>query len=173
MKTDLTPYQIIGQGVFYCFLIVLLSQLTTKPTIIVNQADETTLKLVIRHSGKILGKCEPLSKLKQDNLPTNMQRLVNCPREKSAMDVELKLNNKIVYKETIIPSGIHNDGVLAEYISFTLKSGKINLEAKATTTTQEGEFIDNYKGEIMFTSDKIVILHLDDSGFDIEGQHPS
>ncbi len=88
------------------------------------------------------------------------------------MLVELMVDGELSFESAIIPSGLHDDGVLAEYQVFTLKTGSRHIHATATTETYEGEFVEQYDAEVDFSSDHIVILQLDDSGFRIRGDAP-
>lgn len=171
MNQRLGRTQIIGQVIFYAIIMAVLGYFSSSPEITLQNNNDTSLKLIIRHSGRIEGKCEPLSKLEQDKLPTNMQRLVNCPRQKSPLKVIISVDDEMIYNATIKPSGIHDDGVLADYSVFTLKAGTRHIVASAITNTHEGEFVDRYNAKIDVNPNHIVVLQLDDNGFNLNGNN--
>jgi len=169
----LTLSQLLGQVVFYGVLIGITGYLSVYPETTVHKAGETDLKLVIRQSGRVIGKCEVLTSEQLKKLPPNMQRPMNCPREKSAVKLKLLIDNEIKHQATISPSGIHSDGNLARYEVFTLEAGTRHVYATATSETHEGEFVEVFDEEVVFNEDKIVVLQLDDQGFKIKGQLPT
>ena len=165
----LTPVKVVGQIIFFALLMWLVGYLSIFPKISVHDEQETELRLVVRHSGRVIGECTAVSEKELQNLPANMQRLVNCPREKSPMLVELVVDHELSFESLVTPSGLHNDGVLAEFKVFTLKTGTRHIHATATSNTHEGEIVEYYEGEVEFSADRVVVLQLDDSGFWIKG----
>ena len=84
------------------------------------------------------------------------------------MLVELSVNDEVLHRNTIQPSGLHNDGVLALFRKFTLDTGDINLRLKISTNP-EGDKIDNpvevFQQSFNLESSSILIVEYTDSGF--------
>jgi hypothetical protein len=134
------------------------------PVYRIHDDGETELKLVVRHSGTLLEACRTLSTSELDQLAPNMRKPTSCPREKSPMTIELTINELPPYVATIVPSGLHNDGVLALYKSFNLKHGPVRIRLRSKEDSHQQAFAPRFDQVIEADHSSIVVLELDDAG---------
>ncbi len=120
--------QYLGQAVFYALFFVPLAYITHTPTHQALEPDMAVLKVAVRHAGKIVGQCTPLTGEQYDNLPANMKRPELCPRERSPLQLQLLLDGETVYRATIKASGLHRDGVSSMYQRFVVPAGQYHLQ---------------------------------------------
>jgi hypothetical protein len=120
--------QYIAQAVLYALFFVPLVYLTHAPAHQHQQADMAVLKVAVRHAGKIVGECTALSGEEYAKLAANMKRPEVCPRERSPLQLELRLDGKTLYRDTILASGMHSDGVSSMYKRFVVPSGSYRLQ---------------------------------------------
>ena len=118
----------VAQALLYALFFVPLAYLTQQPTHRHMDDELAVLKIAVRHAGKIIGECVPVDGAANGHRPTNMQRPEICPRERSPLALELKLDGETLYRETVQASGLHNDGVSSMYRRFTVPAGKHQLE---------------------------------------------
>lgn len=123
---DLRRY--LGQVLLYAAFFVPLVYITHLPTFTHLEEDMAVLKIAVRHAGKIIGECKPLSGAEYDKLPSNMKRPEICPRERSPLQLELLLDGESLYRATVSPSGLHNDGVSSMYQRFEVPAGAHHLQ---------------------------------------------
>ena len=80
------------------------------------------------------------------------------------MTVELTINELPPYVVTIVPSGLHNDGVLALYKSFDLKTGPVRIRLRSKEDSHQQVLAPRFDKVIEADRTSIVVLELDDSG---------
>ncbi|MEX0941497.1 MAG: hypothetical protein WD002_03025 [Pseudomonadales bacterium] len=139
------------------------------PPITMLEPGATELKLTIRYSGKRLGECRQMEAPELERLPPNMRQNLVCPREKSPLLAELRVNGELRYQDTIAPSGLHNDGVLAAYEQLAVPVGKVHVSLRIKDDERLEEFTHEYEDDLLLTADRSVRLHFADSGFTVTG----
>jgi hypothetical protein len=117
----------LGQVLLYGLFFVPLVYITNSPPYSHQQADMATLKVAVRHAGKVVGECTRLSSEQYANLPANMKRPEVCPRERSSLRLQLQLDDDTLYAETVPASGLHSDGVSSIYLRFSVPAGQHRL----------------------------------------------
>lgn len=123
---DLKRY--LGQAVLYGLFFVPLVFITHLPQHRHLDEGMAVLKVAVRHAGEIIGECTPIAGAEYDKLPSNMKRPEICPRERSPLRLELKLDGETLYRATVPASGLHNDGVSSMYQRFTVPAGQHHLQ---------------------------------------------
>jgi hypothetical protein len=122
------PIRLLLQAFVLATLTGAVGFLADSPPLVVVGEGQTTLKLMARHSGKVIGECRVLSGDDLAAKAPNMRQATVCPREKSSMAIRLVVNGQTLVAEEIAPSGLHNDGVLAFYQSFNVPVGETDIE---------------------------------------------
>lgn len=117
-----------AQAILYAAFFLPIVYLTQQPSLRTLEPDQAVLKLAIRHAGQVIGECVPVTGTENANLPRNMKAPEICPRERSPLLLELKVDDRILYRESVSPSGLHNDGVSSMYRRFTLPAGRHRIE---------------------------------------------
>ena len=120
--------QVLAQALFYAIFFVPLIYFTSAPSYKTLAADTAVLKVAIRHAGKIIGECTSLSSDEFARLAPNMKRPESCPRERSPLQLELRLDGRALYRATVPPSGLHNDGMSSMYQRFEVPAGSHHLQ---------------------------------------------
>ncbi|WP_162846112.1 hypothetical protein [Seongchinamella sediminis] len=123
---DLRHYA--AQALLYAAFFLPIVYLTQQPSYRSLGPDQAVFKLAIRHAGKVIGECVPVSGADNANLPRNMKAPEICPRERSPLLLELRVDDRTLYRESVPPSGLHNDGVSSMYRRFTLPTGTHRIE---------------------------------------------
>lgn len=131
--------------------------------------DMTEMQLVIRYSGKLLGECQAMSSAEIDELAPNMRRTTICPREKSPLYAELQIDDEVRFRDTIAPSGLHNDGVLAAYEKLAVPAGTSTIRLRVRDDTRHEGFTHTFEQEVRLTTDNVVTIHFDDRGIRLTG----
>lgn len=120
----------IGQACCYAAFILAIGYFSAAPTIIQTPADQATLKISIRHAGKLVGDCRALTKEELQRLPPNMRQTEICPRERSPVRLEIDMDNEPLYRRVAPPSGLHRDGISTFYARFSVPSGWHQFDAR-------------------------------------------
>lgn len=124
-KARLIIYQILA----YTFFMGFIAYLSSSPEWAHTQPDEATIKVSIRHSGKIVGECRDLTVAEIKNLSPNMKVPQECPRERSPVLLSIEMDDKLLYESNARPSGLQKDGVSTFYARFDIPSGNHFIKA--------------------------------------------
>ena len=144
---------------------LLFGFLTDTPKYEVLKPEETEFKLVIRHSGLLLGECRVMSQEELANTPPNMRRPTECPRQKAPLKVELRIDDQLQFEQTVVPSGIHDDGVVAMFDKIRINGGEHQFQLDVKHQMNDGEQSDSLVGTLEVDPGKVVIAEYTDSGF--------
>lgn len=139
--------------------------LTDNPKYKVLDQDETEFKLVIRHSGLLLGECRVMSQEEIANTPPNMRRPTECPRQKAPLKVELEIDDQLYFEQTVIPSGIQDDGIVAMFEKMNINGGPHQFQLKVKHQMNDGEKSEMLTRTLDVDTGSIVIAEYTDSGF--------
>jgi hypothetical protein len=154
----LSAPKIIAQVGFYLIVGLFIGWISHFPTYEYSDGKQAELKLVVRHSGHLIGECRALSQKEMEKLPANMRTTQICPREKAPLTVTLTVNGDEFYQQTIKPSGIHNDGVIAQYEIFSIPARMLAVRFAIEDGPVYEQSIDAHPGDVL-------LLQYDDSGF--------
>ena len=127
MDEKISIKRVFGQLLFYILLMVFIGYFAEVPEFEYSPQTHGDLKVIIRHSGKLLGECIEPDPEEQKKLALNMRAPMICPRERSPVYVRLSLDDKLVLDKSVLPAGLHNDGISAEYRNFPIQAGKVRV----------------------------------------------
>jgi hypothetical protein len=147
---------------FYACVGIFIGYFSVAPGYQYADGQSSVLKLVVRHSGFLLGECRVVSQQELMELPPNMRKPQDCPRGKAPMSVSLLVENEVFYDGIIKPSGIHSDGVLALYQQFNIPPGHVSVRLAIESGKQDPQL---FKREIDVRPSDVLLLEYHDSGF--------
>jgi hypothetical protein len=156
--------RITAQIGFYACVGILIGYYTGAPAYQYADGQSSVLKLVVRHSGVLLGECRLMNEQELKKLPPNMRIPEVCPRGKAPMSVSLLVDDRVFYDGIIKPSGIHSDGVVALYRQFKMPPG----QASVRLAIESGEkILQVFEREIRVQASDVLLLEYHDSGFSL------
>jgi hypothetical protein len=122
----------LAQALLYALFFVPLVYFSHLPTHRHMDDDMAVLKVAIRHPGEIIGECTSVVAGKGHGMrPAAMQQVTEiCPRERSPLRLELILDGKTLYRETVPATGLHRDGISSMYQRFTVPAGSHHLQMR-------------------------------------------
>jgi hypothetical protein len=150
--------QYLGQGVCYCAFMLLLGYFTDSPKYTHLESDQATIKLGIRHPGKIIGECTPLTEAEIDALAANMKVVESCPRERSPLRIEVALDDEVIYRDEIPPSGLHRDGIATMYQRFSVPAGEHRLQVKMNDDVAVENYNYNYDKQLVLEPAQVMVI---------------
>ncbi|WP_435627147.1 hypothetical protein [Candidatus Ferrigenium straubiae] len=126
------PMQYIGQGIFYALFMGVIGYFSTFPTYTHLPPDETLIKLSFRHAGQHVGECRERSAEELAKLPEYQRKggTKVCPRGRSDVVVELEMDGKRLYHETLRPTGMAHSSNANIYRRIPVKAGVHTLTAR-------------------------------------------
>jgi hypothetical protein len=154
--------RVTAQIGFYACVGIFIGYLSVAPGYQYTDGQSSVLKLVVRHSGFLLGECRVVSQEELMKLAPNMRKPQDCPRGKAPMSVSLLVENEVFYDGIIKPSGIHSDGVLALYQQFNIPPGQVSVRLAIESGKQDLQL---FERELAVRPADVLLLEYHDSGF--------
>jgi ferredoxin/coenzyme F420-reducing hydrogenase delta subunit len=108
----------------YGLLALVTGWLSNSPPYQLLNPGQAMIALSFSHAGQRLHECHTLTQDELDKLPPNMRALTDCPRERHPVQVELRVDGEVVYQDSLLPSGLWDDGESSIYQRVTVSAGK-------------------------------------------------
>jgi len=124
------PLRFVLQGVCAAAVVTAIGVLATRPAYSYLAPGEALVKLSFSHAGQPLKPCRRYTPDELAKLPFNQRRPTTCERGRWPVRVELDLDGRRIYHDTIEPAGLWNDGPSAVYAKFVVPAGRHRLSAR-------------------------------------------
>lgn len=118
------------QAALYAAFAGAVGALATSPAWELRGPDEAVLKLSVAHAGRTLAPCRERSREELARLAPNMRVALDCPRERSPLEIELALDGRVLYHDVVPPTGLARDGMSSVYRRFRVPAGRYLLRAR-------------------------------------------
>ncbi len=119
--------KIFGQLVAYGLFVAVVGIFSVWPGYRLLDEREGIVSLTFSHAAQRVEACRRLSQEELNALPPNMRKPDECPRERHEIYVEMHLDERLVYSETALPSGLWKDGKANIYRRVTVDAGEYTL----------------------------------------------
>ena len=113
----------VAAGLFIAFI----ARFSNWPNTNLRASDQAVISLTFSQAGELLQECRQLTQEELDKLPANMRKTEECQRERKAVEVVFKLDDKIIYEENLPPTGIWSDGAVTVYQRIKVPMGQHRL----------------------------------------------
>lgn len=120
----------VGQAALYGAFVGFIGYFSTSPAHTLRGDGEAVLKLSVSHAGRIRQPCRERSPEELARLAPNMRAALDCPRERSPVEIVLALDGRVLYRGAEPPAGLARDGVSSVYRRFVVPSGSYRLSAR-------------------------------------------
>ncbi len=86
--------------------------------------DEAIVSVAFSHAAERIGECRRLTQEELNELPPNMRRPDQCPRERHALRLQLLSDGEMLYSGLLPPSGLWDDGKASVYKRIRINAGR-------------------------------------------------
>lgn len=124
------PLRYALQGLFYAAFAVFLGYFSTAPVYRQLADNEAVLKLSFSHSGQLKFACRERSAEELAKTAIHMRSKLDCPRERSAVRVELDMDGQALYRVVTPPLGLQKDGAATVYRRLAIPAGVHQFSAR-------------------------------------------
>lgn len=149
------------QAFNYAIFMGFIGYFSTSPSIRLIEANEAMITIAFAHAGQLREPCRTLSQEELMKLPPNMRKLDDCPRERSPVIIEAKLDGKTIYSKTMQPPGIFNDGGVDVFYNSKIPAGKHRFEIKMDDSVREQGFNRHFEQDIDINPQQIMLVSFD------------
>ncbi len=154
--------QIAGQLTAYSIMIVMIGYFSASPAYVRLAPDQAVIKLSFSHSGKPMGACRERSDEELAKLAPNMRERIVCPRERYSVSIELMLDGKLMYRDTLPPSGLRRDSASSVYKRFTVKAGRHFLKVRLGDRSPENGYTSTFEQVVELRPSQVVVIDFDE-----------
>jgi len=151
--------QILGQIVLYAMFIAFIGYFSTSPAYTFLPKDMALIKLTFSHAGKRIEPCRVRSAEELEKMPRHLRKKKDCPRERSSVEVVMKLNGEMIYSATVSPSGLSHDLASPIYERIRLPVGEHRLQLSMRDDIHSKDY--NYVLDQLITVRPAQILVID------------
>lgn len=132
--------RIAQQALAYTAFAAVILVFSSGPDYRLLAAGEAVVSLTFSHAGKRVGECRSLSQQELNELPPNMRKPNECPRERHPVFVQLLANEKVMIDRLLLPSGIWSDGKANVYERITLPAGDHRFKVRMNDSGTSDRF---------------------------------
>lgn len=149
------------QAFNYLLFIAVVWYFSIKPPYHQLEEGQSVITLSFTHATKIREACRKLSQEELMALAPNMRLPTTCPRERSPMNIELYLDEKLVTKAIVDPLGFHKDQGVSIFRSIKVKSGEHLLRVWMNDDVNVNDATYEYKEKINLKPEQLLLLDFD------------
>jgi len=130
----------LGQGAVWGVVALILGVFSTSPSYTHLAPGDALIKLSFAHSAQHKGACHRRTAKEIAALPANMRRPFDCPRERLPVLVEVALDGRLVYRASLVPTGLSGDGPARVYRRFVVAAGRHRITVRMRDTDRAEGF---------------------------------
>lgn len=127
-------------GIVAAFVVfaAVVGYFSESPDFRLREPDQALLKLSISHQGELRYECRERSAEEIEDLPPNMRRPLDCPRERWPLQVTLRMDDRTLFDIAIPPTGLAKDGTAYTYRRLPVPAGKHNFSLSVQDSQAPG-----------------------------------
>jgi hypothetical protein len=149
------------QAFNYTIFMALIWYFATSPSVRVIEDDEAMITVAFGHAGETRAECRKLSQEELMKLPPNMRKPEDCPRERSPIIIEARLDGEIIFSKTMPPPGIFNDGGVNIYYNSKVPAGKHKFGIKMDDSVRKQGFNHSLEQDININPAQILLVEFE------------
>ena len=149
------------QAFNYLLFMVVVWYFSINPPYHQLEEDEAVITLSFTHATKIREACRKLSQEELMALAPNMRLPTSCPRERSQLNIELYLDEKLVTKEVLEPLGFHKDQGVSLFKKIKVKAGEHVLRVWMNDDVNVDGPTYKYEEKINLKPEQLLLLDFD------------
>ncbi|MFV1997615.1 MAG: hypothetical protein ACC641_06345 [Acidiferrobacterales bacterium] len=150
--------QVVGQLTVYGLFVAMIGYFSASPPYVRLAPDQAIIKLSFSHSGQPVGECRERSDEELAKLAPNMRERIVCPRERYPVSVELRLDDKLVYREILQPSGLRRDSVSSAYNRFVVKAGSHLIKVQLGDRSPDSGYTSTLEQRVLLRPAQVVVI---------------
>lgn len=164
------PVRYLLQAINYSVFMALIWYFASAPSIRIIAEDEAVITIAFSHAGQLREPCRRLTQEELDKLPPNMRKLDDCPRERSPVILEARLDDEPFYRVTLRPTGLFGDGGVDVFQRVKISAGEHLLSLKMNDSVRIDGFNHELEQLVIVDSAQILLVGFDsDQGFVLSG----
>jgi hypothetical protein len=150
--------RIVGQFIVIVALFVAVAAFSDWPVYRQTPRESAVVMLAFVHGADRKSECRRLTPEEIQKLPPNMRRVLECPRGRRPVYVELDLAGKTVFQASLPPTGIAGDGPSKVYERFVVPAGSYDIAVRMRDTPRTDGFDHERRATVALTADQLFVI---------------
>lgn len=150
--------RLAGQFVIIAALFAGVAWLSDRPVYRQIPENSGIMMLTFVHGADRKGECRRLTPEEIAKLPPNMRRVLDCPRVRRSLYVELDIDGRRIYAADLPPTGIAGDGPSRVYQRFVMPAGKYDVAVRMRDTARADGFDHERRGTVDFAPSQMFVI---------------
>jgi hypothetical protein len=119
------------------------------------------IKLTFSHAGQRKEPCRERSAEELEEMPRHLRKKRDCPRERSPVEVEMKLDGNVIYGAVVTPSGLSHDLASPIYERIRLPSGEHRLQLSMRDDIHSKDYNYSFDQTVIMRPAQILVIDFD------------
>lgn len=154
----MNPLRLAGQFAVIAALFAGVAALSDWPAYRQIPGNSGVVMLTFVHSADRSGECRRLAPEEIAKLPPNMRKVLDCPRVRRPIYVELDVDGRSVYRASLPPAGIAGDGPSRVYERFVLPTGRHDVAVRMRDTARTEGFDHEGRSSMELSPDQMFVI---------------
>lgn len=150
--------RLAGQFVIIAALFAGVAWLSDRPVYRQIPENSGIMMLTFVHGADRKGECRRLTPEEIAKLPPNMRRVLDCPRVRRSLYVELDIDGRRIYAADLPPTGIAGDGPSRVYQRFVMPAGRYDVAVRMRDTARADGFDHERRGTVDFAPSQMFVI---------------
>lgn len=151
----------VGQVLLWGLFALAVGVFSRWPTYQHLDEGQALIKVSFVHAGKPVGDCRPLTADELAKLPPNMRAPMKCPRERSAVTVEVDLDGAPAVRAVAPPSGLSRDGASAFYQRLAVPAGERRVAVRLRDDARSERFEYQVESTVKLAPAQVLVIDFD------------
>lgn len=156
------PVRLIAITAACTLFIVTLGRFSNWPATKLRGGEQAVITLSFSQSGELLHECRKLTQEELDKLPPNMRKPEECQRERLPVEVVFRLDDTVLYQDTLAPTGIWNDGAVTVYKRIKVPQGQHQLFIGMRNSNIDQGYDYEFQSELEIAAGRHLMVEFDD-----------
>ncbi len=150
-----------GQVLLYGLFALLIGVFSQWPRYHPLDPGQALIKLSFTHAGKPVGECRKQTAQELAQLPPNMRAPTRCPRERSAVTVEVDIGGQAVLRRVATPSGLSRDGASSVYQRLPVPVGEQLIAVRLNDDARQAGFTHRHEARVTLAPGQVLVIDFD------------
>ena len=150
--------RLAGQFLVITLLFAAVAALSDWPSYSQIPKNAAVMMLTFVHGADRKAECRRLTPAEIAKLPPNMRRVQDCPRGRRPLYVELDVDGRGIYRDSLPPTGIAGDGPSRVYQRFVLSAGKYDVAVRMRDTARTDGFDHERRESVVLSPDQMFVI---------------
>ncbi len=120
--------------------------------------DDSVIVLSFSHAGQLISECTKRTPEELAELPPNMRTPMKCPRQRSPIEVQLTLDNKVIFSEIFEAKGASGDWGVDVFKEFVVPAGDYHLKMQLKDSVLVDDYNYSYEKQVNITPQQLLLV---------------